>query len=153
MRYLLHILPLAVLLSACVAPEEPPEPVVNVDAAMEFLESGLRPEQILFPSYLFMEDLELHDHGRIPGTTMIGAGMKTRLGLATVRRAFSDQLDANGWTMDKVEVESKSFRMLASLKNETVEIRAVQGTGPTQIYLLYQPAAEVQFQQEGIPDE
>lgn len=139
MRYLIYIM-MATVLSACVAPEEPLEPVVDVAAAMEFLESGLRPERILFPEYFLMEGVELQDHGRIPGTMLIGAGMKTRLGLASVRRAFNDQLDANGWTTDNVEIESKSFRMMASLKKETVEIRAVQGSGPTQIYLLYEPA-------------
>ena len=130
---------IAVVMAGCVVPEESAQPVVAVDESMEFLEPGLRPETILFPEYLLMEDVELLQHGRIPQTTFIGANMKANMGLVSVRSSFNNLLDTHGWTIGKTEIESRSFRLMASLKQETVEIRAVQGTGPTQIFLLYQP--------------
>lgn len=133
---------LGLLLAAgCVAPEEPTEPVVNTDEAMTFLEAGLRPEVLLFPSYLLMEDFELNQHGRIPENQTVGVGMKTKLDLKTVRSRFSDVLAEQKWKTDKLEFGKQSFRLMASLKDKSLEIRAVQGTGPSQIFILYHPGA------------
>jgi len=113
--------------------------MVNVEESMLYLEPGLRPEVLLFPDYFLMEDFELNQHGRIPQTQLIGGGMRTKLGLRTVRNRFGDVLDAQGWTVDKMEVGKQSFRLIASLKEEEVEVRAVQGRGATQVFILYQP--------------
>ena len=121
---------------------EPPDPVVDPAGSMEFLEAGLRPEVLLFPDYLLMEDFELNQHGKIPETTLVGAGMKSELSLAAVRRRFNDVLDERGWTIEKVEIEKQSFRVLASLKGDHVEIRATRGAGPTQVFMLYQHSPE-----------
>ena len=140
MRWLIPILSMLAL-AGCQT-TEPPEPVVDLAGSMEFLEAGLRPEVLLFPDYLLMEDFELNQHGRIPETTLVGAGMKTDLSLAAVRRRFNDVLDESGWTIDKVEIEKQSFRVMASLKGDHVEIRAAKGSGPTQVFMLYQYSPE-----------
>lgn len=129
------------LLSGCATyqPLSAPEPVIDPAAAMEYLEPGLRPEVLLFPEYLMLESFELNQHGRIPETELIGAGIKTRLGLTIARRRFMDQLDANGWNTTKVEIEAHSFRLMAEKPLETIEIRGVQGVGPTEIFMLYRP--------------
>lgn len=139
MRFNYYGLALVVLLSGCMHSRNSGVPVVDNMETMEFLEPGLRPETILFPRYFLMEGFELQRHGRLPGTSLVGAGMKTREGLASVRRNLNDLLSAYGWDVEKMEIESKSFRLMASFKKETVEIRAVQGSGPTQIHLLYGP--------------
>ena len=125
------------LIAGCMAPKEPAEPVVDAAETLTFLEAGLRPEVLLFPDYLLMEDFQLFQHGRITQTNLIGAGMKTDFDLATVRRQFSDVLASKGWKTDKMEMGKQSFRQMASLQGETLEIRAVQGTGPTQVFILY----------------
>lgn len=107
---------------------------------MLFFEPGLRPETLLFPEYLFLEDFELEAHGRIPQTSLVGAGLKTQMGLKTVFRRYSNILALRGWQIDTTEKASQSFRLMASKKAETLEIRAVQGTGPTQVFILYKPA-------------
>lgn len=127
------------MLVGCKAPSEPAEPVVNSDAAMEFLQPGLRPEVLLFPEYLLMEECELHQHGRIPETNLVGAGMRTKLSLSTVRKEYSDALDSKGWSIVKMEVERQAFRLIAKLNDQEVEVRAVQGRGPTEIFILYSP--------------
>ncbi|WP_372805796.1 hypothetical protein [Pontiella sp.] len=106
---------------------------------MTFLEAGFRPEVLLFPEFLLMEDFELHQHGRIPETRLVAAGMNSSLGLASVRMRFSEALGEAGWSMGKVEMAKQSFRMLATLGVEELEIRAVQGGADTQVFLLYLP--------------
>lgn len=133
------------MLNGCVAPDDPGPPVVDAAESMTFLEAGLRPEVLLFPDYMLMEDFELSQHGRIPETRLIGAGMRTKLGLRLVRNRFSDELLAQGWTVDKVEIGKQSFRLMAKNKGAEVEIRAVQGTGPTQVFLLYLPEPKPVF--------
>lgn len=128
-----------VLLTGCVAPEPPAEPVVDPAAAMEFLEPGLRPEVLLFPEYMLMEEYELNQHGRIPETELIGAGLRTKLSLATVRKEYSDALDAEGWSTTSMEIDRQAFRLIARLNDQDVEIRAVQGTGATEVFILYHP--------------
>ncbi len=97
-------------------------------------------QPILFPEYLLLDGYELHDHGHIPRTDLIGAGMSATLPLATVRQQFGDVLYYQKWTTDRMEMGKQSFRILASRGGETLELRAVQGTtGPTQIFLLYTP--------------
>jgi hypothetical protein len=130
------------LLVGCVAPTEPAEPVVDPSETMTFLGAGLRTELLLFPEYLLMGDFELNQHGRIPGTRLVGAGMKSSLGLRVVRTRFSDALDSKGWKTDRMEIGKQSFRLVASLKDEEIEIRAVQGGGATEVFVLYQPHLE-----------
>lgn len=127
------------VLGGCTAPPSPSEPVVDIDASMEFLEQGLRPEVLLFPEYMLMNEYELNQHGRIPESELIGAGLRTKLSLSTVRKEFSDVLASNGWKTEKMEIERQSFRLIASLKDEEVEIRAVQGLGPAEIFIMYYP--------------
>jgi hypothetical protein len=119
-----------------------PATVVQDADTMIFLEPGLRPETYLFPEYLFMEDFELDQHGRIPETTLVGIDLKTDLGLKTVLRRFNNLLASNGWKITKAEMAEQSFRLLAAMGDETLEIRAVQGTGGTQVFVLYQPSSE-----------
>ena len=132
-------LALTFLLSGCSTPMQTPEPEIDQAAAMEFLEPGLRPEVLLFPEYLMMEGFELHQHGRVPGSELIGAGLRSKLSLSLVRGRFLDVLDSKGWKTTKLEIEGRSFRMLAAHRLEHIEIRAVQGTGPTEIFMLYRP--------------
>ena len=99
------------------------------------------PPSVLFPDYLLMENFSLNDHGHIPGTGLIGADMTVAADLGTVRSLITGQLSAHEWNTDKMEIGRQYFRLLASQAGEELEIRAVQGTGPTQIFLLYRPAA------------
>ena len=126
------------LLTGCATQPDYSEPLVATDESMLFLEPGLRPEVLLFPEYLLMEDFELNQHGIIPDSSLVGGGLKTAMGLQVVRRRFNDVLAANTWTIDKVEIGKNSFRIMATLNGDALEIRAVQGSGPTQIFLLYQ---------------
>ena len=109
---------------------------------MIFLEAGLRPENLLFPEYLFMEGFELDQHGRIPETTLIGIDLKTDLGLKATLRMFNTLLVSKRWRITKAEIAKQSFRLQASMADEILEIRAVQGAGPTQVFILYQPSSE-----------
>ena len=139
------------LLSGCISPpDKPAEPVVDSTMTMEFLGKDYRPEVLLFPEYLLMEEFELSQHGRISDTDLVGAGMRSMLSLTTIRTRFSDVLASNGWEIDKMEISRQSFRLMASLKEETVEIRAVQGGGASQVFLLYKlrPGFEIEFDPE-----
>ena len=118
----------------------PPDIVVQDEDAMIYLDPGLRPETFLFPDYLFMEDFELDQHGRIPETTLVGIDLKTNLAIKTALRRLNNVLANNGWTITKAEMAQQSFRLLAALEDKTLEVRAVQGTGPTQVFVLYQPS-------------
>ena len=138
MRTLILIL-FTTLLAGCVTTDEPGGAVVNTAESMEFLEPGLRPEILLFPEYLLMEDFELNQHGEIPGSSLVGGGLKTELGLKLVRSRFSTALAENNWVIDNVDIGKSSFRIKGSLDNEYIEIRAVQGSGATQVFILYQP--------------
>ncbi len=102
---------------------------------------GAQRPTVQFPDYFLIDGYVLHDHGHIPNTRLIGAGLSANLDLTTVRKQFNDQLFAHGWNTDKVEMGKQSFRIIASHKEgDTVEIRAVQGSsGPTQVFLLYTP--------------
>ncbi len=133
----------ALLLSGCMGPGIPDEPVVNVDASMEFLAPGLRPEMLQFPDYLLMSEYELMQHGRIPDSRLVGAGLRTRLSLSVVRREFADILAEKGWNTVKMDVGPQSFRLVVERYSEEVEIRAVQGLGPTEIFILYYPGDPV----------
>ena len=95
----------------------------------------------LFPDYLLLADFTLNDQGHIPGTGLIGADMTVAQELGAVRSLVSEQLSLHTWTTDKMEIGRQYFRVLASHAGEEIEIRAVQGTGPTQVFLLYRPAA------------
>jgi hypothetical protein len=119
----------------------PPEAVVEEDEAMPYLGPGLRPEILLFPEYLFMDGFELDQHGRIPQSELIGVDLKTSQDLKTVLRRFNHLLVSSGWTISKAEVAAQSFRLLAAMQDETLEVRGVQGSGPTQVFILYRPAA------------
>ena len=88
MRRFFALLISVAALAGCKTNEEPAEPVVNIAETMMFLEPGLRPEVLLFPEYLMMEDFELQQHGRIPESKLIGAAMSSQLGLQQVRGRF-----------------------------------------------------------------
>lgn len=125
----------ALLLAGCATTEQ--SPAVEEADVMLFLEPELRPEPLLFPEYLFMEDFELDQHGGVPSTALAGGGLKTKLDLKTVQQRFDSLLVSKGWEIARIEEQEQSFRLMAILKGETLEIRAVQGTGPTQVFILY----------------
>lgn len=127
------------LLLGCASTEKPA--VVQEEDVMLFLKPGLRPESLLFPEYLLLYGLELDTHGRIPQSPLIGVGLNTEMGLKTVLHRYNAVLANQGWQITKAEMAKQSFRLLASMKGETLEIRAVQGTGPTQVFILYKPDA------------
>ena len=129
------------LLCACTTPE-PSEAVVEDADAMLHLGWNLRPENLLFPEYLFMVDFDLDQHGRIPESTLVGVDLKTKLNLTTTQRRVNELLATRGWSITMEEIEEHSFRLLAAMKGDILEIRAVQGTGPTQVFILYQPKPE-----------
>jgi hypothetical protein len=119
--------------------------MVKTDVAVPMLEEPQKPP-VLFPDYLLMDRFKLNDHGVITGTGVIGADMTVEEDLATVRGLISERLAVHKWNTDKMEIGRQYFRLLASHGNETLEIRAVQGTGPTQVFLLYRPAAAQDMQ-------
>lgn len=138
---LLLQLGIVLLLCGCATTEPPPVVVEDADA-MLYLGAGLQPENLLFPEYLLMADFELDQHGRIPASSVVGIDLKTKLDLETTLRRFSDMLASHGWSIAQEEVTEHSFRLLLGMKGESLEIRAVQGSGPTQIFVLYRPAAK-----------
>jgi hypothetical protein len=93
-----------------------------------------------------MDGFELNDQGHIPGTALIGADMTVSQQLGAVRNLFAEQLSGHEWATDKMEIGRQYFRVLASHAGEEIEIRAVQGTGPTQVFLLYHPSASKEKQ-------
>lgn len=99
------------------------------------------PPVVLFPDYLHIDGFKLNNQGHISGTGLIGADMTVTQELGVVRSLVSEQLSLHTWTTDKMEIGRQYFRVLASHAGEEIEIRAVQGTGPTQLFLLYRPAA------------
>ena len=107
---------------------------------MIHLEAGLRPDTFLFPEYFFMEDFELDQHGQIPDTALVGIDLKTKLELKETMRRFNTMLMQQGWTIMKLNIQPRFFRLEAAKEKETLEIRAVQGSGPTQIFVLYKPS-------------
>lgn len=142
MRYFILSL-VSLLLGGCASvPRGPTKPVVDQKESMLFLDPDLIPEKLFFPDYFLMESFELHQHGCIPGSLWAGGDMKTPLGLNAVFSCFSDVLSARGWKIDKLEQEEQFFRLTASLEVAQVEIRAVQGNGPTHVFLLYWPAVD-----------
>lgn len=128
---------IVLLLCACTTTEQELV-VVEEEETMTHLGPNLRPENLFFPEYLFMPDFELNQHGRIPGSSVVGAGLQTQLGLQATLQRFLDVLSTNGWTIASEAVADHSFRLQGSLKGDTLEIRAVQGSGPTQVFVLYQ---------------
>lgn len=136
MRVMMMLFCFAILLAGCATLPESTELADNT----VIVKSAQSPRPIHFPTYFLMEGVQLNDHGYIPSTSLIGADMTTALDLRTVRSRFGDILAKEGWHTDKMEIARQSFRLMASRERDTVEIRAVQGTGPTQIFLLYTPA-------------
>jgi len=139
---LLFQLGAVLLLCGCTTP---PPVVVEEDEAMLHLDAQLRPENLLFPEYLLMAGFELDQHGWIPGSTVVGVDLKTELDLKTALQQFSGVLASNGWAITKEEVAKHSFRMMAAMKGDALEIRAVQGSGSTQVFILYQPRPETRL--------
>jgi hypothetical protein len=130
----------ALLLCGC-ATDTPPAVVDEADTMLH-LGANLRLENLLFPDYLFMADFELDQHGRIPESSRVGVGLKTKLGLQTVFRRFNDVLTIKDWETTVLESKEQAFRLWATRKGDVLEIRAVQGTGPTQVFILYEPRPE-----------
>ncbi len=127
------------LLSGCAT--QPTEEASDWAPVAAPAEAGEQRPVIMFPGYFLMDGYELHDHGHIPQTRLIGAGMSAKLDMAAVRQQFSDVLYSHQWTTDKMELGRQYFRIMASHDGETVEIRAVQGSsGPVQVFLLYTPS-------------
>jgi hypothetical protein len=115
---------------------------IDETEVMVFIDSGLRPEVLLFPDYLLPEDYELDQHGRIPGTSLVGAGMKVGKGIRQVEAQFGNLLSQKEWTVSARESSDQSFRLMADHSSGSyVEIRGVQGTGPTHIFILFRPEA------------
>ena len=137
------------LLLLCGCATDTPPVVVEEADAMIHLGANLRPENLFFPEYLFLAGFELDQHGRIPESTLVGADLKTKQGLATVLREFNNVLVAKGWETTRLESKRNAFRLLASMNADTLEIRAVQGTGPTQIFILYRPGSEAPAEDVG----
>ena len=129
----------AVLLVSGCTSTEPPAAVVEAEDAMLHLGPTIRPEELLFPDYLLMLDFELDQHGRIFGSTVIGADLKTELDILTVRQRFAELLAEHGWRAAEPETGEHFFLLRAGTGDELIEIRAVQGTGPTRVFILYQP--------------
>jgi len=123
---------------ASVLPEQ--QTIVDENATMVYLEENLEPEALLFPAYLLGRDVELGQHGRIPGTNLIGAGMQVKRPLRVVHRELMVALEEHGWIVDAIEDDRQSFRIMASLGDENLELRGVQGSGSTHIFVLYTPA-------------
>jgi hypothetical protein len=130
---------LLALLAGCKSSPPPSRPVVDAAASLTYLEDGIRPEELLFPKYLLTEDFELNQHGRIPDSNLVGAGLKSELSLKKARQQLSDVLAFNGWKIDKMEMGKQFFRILALKKDESLEIRGVQGSGLTRVFILYVP--------------
>lgn len=133
MRIEWMILPVCLVLAGCAA--------APVQEAEDTLVKEPPPPVVLFPDYFLMEDFRLNDHGRIPGTPLVGADMTVMQELGTVRSLINDQLSLHDWTTDKMEIGRQYFRVLASHAGAEIEIRAVQGAGPTEVFLLYRPSA------------
>ncbi len=127
------------LLAGC-ATTEPPAVEEEAEVLL-YLEPWLRTEPLLFPEYLLMDGFELDQHGGIPSTTLGAGGLKTELDLKAVQQRFEGLLVSKGWKINGIDELEQSFRLMASMKGETLEIRAVQGTGDTQVFILYRPAA------------
>jgi len=130
--------PVCLMLAGCVSA---PVPVQDTPTVSE----PQRPTA-LFPDYFFMDGFKLNDQGYISGTGLIGGDMTGAQDLRTVRNLVDEQLRAHGWTTDKMEIGRQYFRVLASHAGEAIEIRAVQGTGPTQVFVLYRSAPSLDKQ-------
>jgi hypothetical protein len=130
----------SLLLFGCVGPK-PPAEEGSADVMVPQAESQ-RPENLLFPDYLLMADFEIDQHGRIPENTLVGAEMMTELDLAITLQRFTKVLDAHGWELTRQEIAAQSFRLIAVLNEDRLEIRAVQGTGGTKVFLLYLPGED-----------
>jgi len=126
--------PLCLMLAGCVS-----APIPVAEEAPTVVEPQ-RPAA-LFPECFFIEGSKLNDQGHIPGTGLIGGDMTVEMDLSAVRSLFAEQLSAHAWTTDKMEIGRQYFRIMASHAGEEIEIRSVQGTGPTQVFILYRPPA------------
>lgn len=127
-------------LCGCVtSSSDPVEPDAADAAGMGFLEEGLQAEEYLFPVYLLLSGFELKEQGVIAQTPLIGMDMQTGFPLDIARQRLGDVMTANGWSLEPAETGRQSFRLKASNGAETMEIRAVRGTGPTRIFVMYRP--------------
>lgn len=131
-------LPTMGLLAACTT-HDVAETVIDDAEVLVFLDPDLRPEVLLFPEYLLLEGFELDQHGRIPGTTLVGVELKADRSLQDVLQQIQDLLLGKGWAMDHTEVAAQSFRLMATRQGDQVEVRAIQGTGSTQVFILFRP--------------
>jgi hypothetical protein len=139
---LLFQLGVVLLLCGCTS-TEPQAVVVEETDAMLHLGEELRPENLLFPEYLLTADFELGQHGRIPDSSVVGIELKTKLDLETSLQQFNDMLASHGWSITREEVAERSFRLQAAMKGDSLEVRAVRGSGPTQVFILYRPSGKL----------
>lgn len=123
---------LVLVLAGCVS-----EPIPVEDASVTEPPRPL----VWFPEYLLLDGFKLNDHGHIAGTGLVGADMTVEQDLNTVRNRVNEQLSAHDWNTEKMEIGRQYFRILAAHAGEEIEIRAVQGAGPTQVFILYRPGA------------
>lgn len=127
-------------LCGCTTPSsDPVEPDAADAAGMGFLEEGLHAEEYLFPEYLLLDGFKLVEHGIISQTSLIAVDMQTWFPLEVAHERLNDVMTANGWSILQVEEKRQSFRLTASMDAEFLEIRAVRGTGPTRIFVMYRP--------------
>ena len=123
--------------------------IVEETEAMLHLGENVKPENLFFPEYLLMADFEVDQHGKIPNTPWVGADLKTKLSLNTTRRRYVEVLNRRDWTTTILESRRQSFRLMATLNGDVLEIRAVQGSGPTQVFILYQSNPEAPAEDVG----
>ncbi len=121
----------------------PTKLTIDSDETLVVIDDYIRPEKLLFPEYLMLEDAELEQHGRIPGTPVLGTGLVIKAKLGVVHRRYREVLSSKGWTVEQFDADRQSFRIKAAGKEGEIEIRAVQGTKrETHVFILLTPAAD-----------
>lgn len=122
----------------CTTPAPSPA-IQHNQEVMICLGEDMCPESFLFPSYLMMEDFELCEHGRIPGSdTLVGVDLVATIKLKEVLRRYNHMLPRHNWSVTKAEISKQTFRLKAVREDAWLEISAVQGSGSTHLLILYQ---------------
>ena len=135
-RFSKYLLGIALLLAGSAAGS----PVdVDPDEVLTYLGPGVRPDHFLFPRYLLVEGTQIGRHGPIRGTPLVAAELKSWLDLPSIQWRFGEELRSKGWKTRIAEQSPHAFRMEATKGDAFVEIRAVRGTGPARLLLLFRP--------------